>query len=69
MDEDNNAIITNLAWHHRADSLPEPGYRLLVFSPDYDDKDPFKVRIMESQFYELSKDSEWWAYLTTPDQL
>ena len=61
------AYKTELQWWNRKEKMPEHGHRILVESPMYDDNDPFRVRLMDSQFYKLSTDAEWWAYVTSPN--
>lgn len=57
---------TSLVWYHRKEEMPNIGHRILVMSPMYEDDDPFKVRIVDSQFYKLMEDAEWWAYINVP---
>ena len=57
---------TSLVWYHRSEEVPHEGNRIIVYSPCYDDKDPMKLRIIDSQFYGISKDAEWWAYVNCP---
>lgn len=57
---------TAMVWYHRDEEMPHEGNRIIVMSPIYDAKDPMKVRIIDSQFFKLSKDAEWWAYINYP---
>ncbi len=57
---------TTLVWYHRNEKMPLDGNRILVYSSEYSHKDPFKVRIIDSQFYKISTDAEWWAYINLP---
>lgn len=57
---------TSLVWYNRKEQMPNIGHRILVMSPTYEDNDPFKVRIIDSQFYKLMEDAEWWAYINVP---
>lgn len=57
---------TSLVWYHRSEMMPNIGHRILVMSPCYDDKDPMKIRLIDSQFYKMSVDAEYWAYVNTP---
>ena len=57
---------TSLVWYHRSEMMPNIGHRILVFSPYYDDRDPMKIRLIDSQFYKMSIDAEYWAYVNTP---
>jgi len=57
---------TSIVWYHRDISTPEKGHRILVYSPMYEIDDPFRIRILDSQFYHLSTDAEWWAYINEP---
>jgi len=58
---------TSLVWYHRSEETPAKGHRILVMSPMYKKDDPFRVRIIDSQFYNLSVDAEWWAYVSEPE--
>ena len=57
---------TAMVWYHRSEEMPKDGNRIIVMSPMYADNDPMKVRIIDSQFYRISKDAEWWAYINQP---
>jgi hypothetical protein len=57
---------TSLVWYHRNEQMPADGHRILIMSPMYDEKDPFRVRLIDSQFYKISVDAEWWAYVNVP---
>lgn len=57
---------TSLVWYHRNAQMPADGHRILIMSPMYDEKDPFRVRLIDSQFYKISVDAEWWAYVNVP---
>lgn len=57
---------TSLVWYHRSKKMPNEGNRIIVMSPMYSDNDPMKIRIIDSQFYNISKDAEWWAYVNCP---
>ena len=46
--------------------MPEVGKRILVLSPMYKENDPFRIRLIDSQFYHLSTDAEWWADAPIP---
>jgi hypothetical protein len=59
-------FYTALIWYHRSVEKPNLGHRIIIYSPVYDDRDPMKTRIIDSQFFEMSKDAEWWAYVTMP---
>jgi len=58
---------TALVWYHRLEEMPHEGNRIIVYSPCYDDKYAMKLRIIDSQFYGISKDAEWWAYVNCPN--
>jgi len=57
---------TSLVWYHRDEKMPADGNRILIMSPMYDEKDQFRVRLIDSQFYKISVDAEWWAYVNVP---
>jgi hypothetical protein len=57
---------TSLVWYHRNEKMPADGNRILVLSPMYEENDPFRIRLIDSQFYKLSIDAEWWAYVNIP---
>ncbi len=56
----------NIVWYHRDHYLPPDGRRILVMSPKYHHKDPFKIRLIDSQFFSISSDAEWWAFIDFP---
>lgn len=58
---------TSLIWYHRNEQLPADNKRILVLSDGYDENDPSKVRVINSQFYKTCKDADWWAYVTIPE--
>jgi hypothetical protein len=58
---------TSLVWYHRNKERPHEGNRIIVYSPCYADTDPMQLRIIDSQFYSISTDAEWWAYVNCPD--
>lgn len=57
---------TTLHWHYRGDKTPDKGHRILVISPEYEKDDPFRTRIIDSQFFEISIDAKYWCYITEP---
>lgn len=57
---------TSTVWYHRSTDMPAEGHRILVMSPAYETTDPMRVRIIDSQFYDMCKDAEYWAYINTP---
>lgn len=57
---------TPITWWNRKEQMPDKGKRILVLSPMYEENDPFRIRLIDSQFYELSTDAEWWAYVPVP---
>lgn len=60
-------ISTTLIWYHRnSGETPAIGHRIAVMSPTYDKDDPFRTRLIDSQFFERSTDAEWWAYINLP---
>jgi hypothetical protein len=64
--ESKKRFSTSIVWYHREDQTPSNGNRILVFSPNYNEKDPFRIRLIDSQFFKISKDVEWWAYVNLP---
>jgi hypothetical protein len=66
---ESNHIITNLFWHNRNETCnPPENKRILVFSPAYEIGDPMRFRLIDSQFYKLSKDAEYWAVVEEPQE-
>ena len=60
-------ITTSLFWHSRNEiGNPPENKRILVFSPAYEIGDPMRLRLIDSQFYRLSKDAEYWAVVEEP---
>jgi hypothetical protein len=59
--------FTELHWRDRTETPPEKGKRILVFSPEYEINDPFRLRLIDSQFWEISKDAQFWAEVEEPD--
>lgn len=57
---------TSLVWYHRSKEMPAKGNRIIVMSPSYLKDDPFRTRVIDSQFFEISKDAKWWAYINEP---
>jgi hypothetical protein len=57
---------TQITWYNRKEKMPEVGKRILVLSPMYKENDPFRIRLIDSQFYHLSTDAEWWADVPIP---
>lgn len=64
-----NALLskTQQNWVHRDDKLPPAGCRILVYSPCYENGDQTMLyRLMDSQFFKISKEAIWWCKLTRP---
>lgn len=57
---------TSLVWYHRDEQTPADGHRILIMSPIYNEVDPYRVRLIDSQFYKIMMDAEWWAYVNVP---
>jgi hypothetical protein len=62
-----NRIKVETEWFHRSYGFPDDGRRIWVFSPQYKKDDPMRVRIMDSQFYGIVTDGDWWAYVKEPE--
>ena len=54
-------------WISVDERLPEEG-RVLVFSPDYKDRDPMRCRITDSQFVRICSDVTHWMPLPEPPE-
>lgn len=58
---------TSLVWYHRKNKKkPAVGNRILIMSPMYGLKDSSRTRIIDSEFYHICADAEWWAYINEP---
>ena len=57
---------TSLVWYHRDEQMPSNGHRILIMSTMYKEDDPFRIRMIDSQFFKISNDAEWWAYISIP---
>ena len=59
---------TRLLWWHRDRKKPKADdkRRILVLSPAYPEGDPMRIRMIDAQFFEISKDATWWAYIFEP---
>ena len=56
-------------WIAVAARLPEPGFRVLTYSPVYEGKDPVMLyRVMDSQFVRISGEVTHWCIPTPPEK-
>lgn len=52
-----------LTFTHRDEDLPDPGRRVIGYSPSYEGGDQAMLyRFLDSQFVRISSDVEYWAY-------
>ena len=58
--------FTELHWKKRGETLPEHGKRILIFSPEYKEGDPQRVRFIDSQFWEICTDALFWTEVSEP---
>lgn len=54
-------------WTRCESRLPEPGTRVLVFSPVYKRGDPMRLRIMDGEFVVVMSDATCWLDLKSLD--
>ena len=57
-----------MEWIKREDKLPEEGIRVLVFSPEYREDDPMRVRVVDGKFVRICTDATHWAYIEEPEE-
>lgn len=57
---------TPITWWNRREKMPNLGERILIFSPVYSEGEEMRIRIIDSQFFSISLDAEWWAYIPIP---
>lgn len=52
-------------WNPRSVPIPE-NCRVLIYSPEYGEKDAMRYRIVDSQFCRVMTDYTHWAHLEPP---
>ena len=60
---------TILRWFKRGEKEPPEDTRILVFSPEYEEDDNFRIRLIDSQFFKISEDAKFWAIPIEPGLL
>lgn len=60
-------MTTVLEWKQRDDQLPPEGYRILAYSPAYEENHPMRFRILDSQFFRISTEATHWAFIPGPE--
>jgi len=60
-------------WYKRTDpnprSYPPIAGRILVFSPEYPEGDPMRVRMIDAQFWVHTKDATHWTHIIEPQKM
>jgi len=59
-----------VTFHKVDDGLPEPGHRVLCYSPGYEaspQDNSLLWRVMDSQFVRISGEITYWAYLSASE--
>ena len=54
-----------MRWRPKTET-PKNGVRILVYSSCYHINDPMRFRILDSQFWKLLTDADYWAYIVEP---